>query len=347
MAADLDQQPAGADTGNAPAVPADPAAIAARDAELTEMAETDAPAYYYQDDGKLAREHLAIRQAQQAKDVADKSDPEQAEDDGVDVTDIDLDAPTDDGEEPAEGEEAETEEREPLEPWQPPEGQEVSELAKPHLEALDGIAADEKQRDKIIDVYQRMVEAQQVRLTEGDKVARVDLVKGLKSELGDEFKGFKQQFDESFNGLPGDLRAALRSARLPNGQALLMRPDVVRLIHQLGANPAATGQPQQDSRTAMQRELAEIDGLMSSNIDSYNYSKWRNTGVSPSDRRMQIMREMQEPTPKPTPQQLRSEEAELLDLHVRDPQVFEYSPNWRGTEKTAARRLYEIRQGRG
>ena len=39
------------------------------------------------------------------------------------------------------------------------------------------------------------------------------------------------------------------------------------------------------------------------------------------------------------------EEAELLALHANDPQVFEYSPTWKGTNKTAAARLVEIRKG--
>lgn len=48
------------------------------------------------------------------------------------------------------------------------------------------------------------------------------------------------------------------------------------------------------------------------------------------------------PEATPAPAAPAGEEAELLALHQHDPQVFQHSPTWTDTGKTAAERLYEI-----
>jgi hypothetical protein len=177
-----------------------------------------------------------------------------------------------------------------------------------------------------------------------DKTARTEMTQALKSEFGDGFNTFKDKLSASFKALDPDLRSALRDARTPDGRSLITRPDVVRLIHSVGTRQ---DRPQpQDRRAAMQAELTEIDTAMHEDVSSL-YRPFRNTGLSASDRKAQILAEMDNPTPKPSAAALRAEEAELLKLHQTDPSVFEWSPTWRGTGKTAAQRLYELRSGRG
>src|SRR5688572_24008452 len=84
-----------------PAVPAAPAAIAARDAELTALFESDPNRYSYEDGGKFANEHLALRQAQQRKS-GEQDGAEKVE--GDDLADVDVSAIDLNGEETGEGE---------------------------------------------------------------------------------------------------------------------------------------------------------------------------------------------------------------------------------------------------
>jgi hypothetical protein len=96
----------------------------------------------------------------------------------------------------------------------------------------------------------------------------------------------------------------------------------------------------------LQKELRDIDALMHRDIDEY-HRPWRSSGVSASERHAQIMRSLGPNAPaKPSAAALKSEEAELLDLHARDPQIFEFAP-WKRTGLTGAQRLYAIRSGRG
>ena len=344
--AQLDQQPA-TPAPTTPTVPTDPAGIAARDAELTALFESDKNRYQYEDGGRFANEHLAIKKAQQSKD-GEQQGADQAEGDdlnGVDVSDIDLDAPAD---EPGAGEEEEAEqEREPLEPWSPPDGGEISEVAKPHLASLDDIVSDpklsaEQKRNGILDAYHELINDQKARLAEADKVASKAAVEALGGK--EAYAPLLDSAKTVMKSWPKELRDAVRDARTSTGVRLALMPEFVRALASMGERQAAPNP--QDNRTAMQQELAEIDSLMATNIDAYNGSKWRNTGLTPSDRRMAIMREKDNPTPKPSASALRTEEAELLALYARDPQTFEYSPRWKNTGKTAAQRLYELRQGR-
>jgi hypothetical protein len=338
-----DATPAPAPDATPSTLPSDAAALAARDAELTES-------YYYSNDGALAREHLQVRQAQKAAEATAKAPPQPAEQaaDG-EIPDSDVDAIDLDGEEPAEAEEAEQAWQPRLKPWEPPDGQEIAEAARPHLEALDGIASDEGQRDKIIDVYQRMVEAQTTRLAELNKSARTEMVASLKAELGDGYADFKRNVDESFSSLPKELQSALRTARLPDGRLLITMPEMVRTISGLNGRQSSqhVPQPPQGSQASMQQELRDIDALMTRDIDEYRRPNWRGLGVSASERHLQIMRQLDNPDPNPaaTAAALESEKAALLKLRRDDPTMFSLG-SWRGG-RSAAERLAAIQAGRG
>jgi hypothetical protein len=258
----------------------------------------------------------------------------------------------DDGEAPAaEGEEAEQpEERAPLAPWQPPEGQEISEHAKPHLDALDGIATDEAQRDKLIGLYDQMVQAQTARLAQLNKAAKAELVASLKAELGDEFISFKREVDGAFRALPEELRSALRSARLPDGRLLMGMPEAVRMLHSLRDSQSrhhdwrADRANARDRTTMLKTELDELTALMNRDIDEFR-RPWKATGVSGSERVLQISRELM--SDGPAPQSAASAAAEmrrLEELKTRDPQMYQFG-SWPGA-RSPADRHFELRQRR-
>jgi hypothetical protein len=233
------------------------------------------------------------------------------------------------------------------------EGQQISEVGQELLDGLKSLAVEADmlpgQPEKVAKWYQAFLTGQQARLAEAERAAKADLVTDLKADLGDRFASFKTELDTAFKGLPPDLRAALKTARTADGLPLMVRADVVRLIHGLGQGQGQDSpqlQPQ-DSRTAMQAELQALDQMMLTDIGAYNRRGYRGRDISASDRKLEILREMEAPKAKPSVASLRGEEAELKALAASDPQVFEYSPTWKGTGKTAAQRLYELQTGRG
>src|SRR6185437_14565970 len=132
------------------------------------------------------------------------------------------------GEEPSAEDAEQPEEHTPLAPWQPPDGQEISEHAKPHLDALDGIATDEAQRDKIIGLYDKLVAAQVERLAAADEAATRAAVEAL---------GGKDAHAELINSAkavlttwPKELQRAVRDARTPDGRRLALLPEFVQAL---------------------------------------------------------------------------------------------------------------------
>jgi hypothetical protein len=258
---------------------------------------------------------------------------------------------TDDGEELAGEAEQPDEDRAPLKPWTPPDGQEVHEHARPHLAALDGIATDEVQRDRLVGLYNEMVQAQTARLAELSATTKAETVKALKAELGGDFAAYRGQVDDAFKALPSDYRAALKGARLADGRLLLSTRAGIDLLHRLGdrqtrhADWRADQVNSRDKRSMLQAELAELNAIRDRDISEL-HRPWRDTGMSGSDRAYAIMKELNGDAPKrPSASTLRSEEAELIRLYETDPQIFEYAL-WRDSGLTGAERLTRIRQGR-
>jgi hypothetical protein len=357
-----DTTPAAPAPDTTPAIPADPAALAARDAELTQTFESDPNRYNYENGGALANEHLEIRKAQQAAKAAGKADAKPAElapSDDLEIDGIDLDAPAGD----AEGEEGETTEADaPAADTVPDdasayapaeiEGQKWTEADQPILDEFRQVAHDagytQEQfatatrywKDRIASLKQAIKSRDETDTKSGREVLAKEFgTEGAKQAISD-IRGF---LDERVDP---DLARMIKTARTATGARLINSPPFLRLLHNLARSEGAGPQPAKDTRTSMQEELQSLDTLMRSDIDAYNGKLWRNTGKTASTRRLELMREISDEGPaKPSASDLRAEERELLRLRTSDPQMFMYG-DWRGTGRPAADRLYHLQMGR-
>lgn len=357
------------------AIPTDPAAIAARDAELTALFENDPGAYHYSDGGKLANEHLEIRKAQQAAEQAEGAD--------ADADDIDLDteaghAEATEADEPGE---VETEETEPHSPWpERPEDLDASdEKAVAEWKEKAGLAArDEYELPELeegqhyTDYGQALAEkvtalaydldispdqAQQLVL-KGDGILKA-LAESRDAEdnragskvLIEEFGGDRNAVKAHVTRaratlrevLPDGLGDLLLQSRGPDGRRLAFQPEFLRWASQLSATPAAT-QPREDRRVTIQRELDDLTALMHKDIDEFR-RPWRATGISGSERHLELMRELASDAPaKPSAADVRAEERRLVKLSQDDPALFQFG-SWPGA-RSPADRLHAIRMGR-
>jgi hypothetical protein len=87
---------------------------------------------------------------------------------------------------------------------------------------------------------------------------------------------------------------------------------------------------------------------MHTDIDAYRSKPWRLTGMTASERVLQLRRQIDNPDPNPaaTTAAREAEERELIRLRTSDPQMFVYG-DWRGTGRPAADRLYALQAGMG
>jgi hypothetical protein len=352
-----DTTPAAPAAAPAPtATPAPPADLVARDAELNALYESDEPKYRYSDNGALANEHLEIRRAL-AKGAEQTATEQSEDDDGIETDDVVLDAPVTDADDDKPGNEGSEPAAADLQwdaedyAYEAPEGQQVTEIGQQRIDAFAEFAHKSNMAPETFEAsinwYNNFIRQEQARLAEGDKAARAEVTKALKSELGDGFSSFRGELDATFKALDPELQAALRGARTPDGRSLMTRPDVVRLIHSLGKQqgPITTQPQQQDRRAVFQQELAEIDAAMNQDVANL-YKPWKATGKLATDYKLQLMRELgSEGPPRPSAADLRAETRELEQLRDRDPQMFSFG-SWPGA-RSPADRLHAIRMGRG
>jgi hypothetical protein len=333
-----DGTPAAPAPDTTPAPPTDAAAVAARDAELTALYESDPNKYAYAEGGRFANEHLALKKAQQPKGaITDEA------------ADGDLDLLADDGDDAGEGEEplAEEAEREPIAPWQPPDNAEVAEIAKPHLASIDDIVSNtkltaEQKRDGVLAEYHKLVAAQKLRLEEADKVATKASVEALGGK--DAYAPLIENAKAVMKSWPKELRDAVRDARTSDGRRLALMPEFVQALATMRqqANP----QQPQDRSNMLKAELQELNALRDTDIDKFMKRPWKGTSKSGSDRSLEIVRELSgEATGKPSEGDLQSEARALRNLRVSDPQMFMFG-NWKNSGRPGADRLAAIETGR-
>lgn len=172
--------------------------------------------------------------------------------------------------------------------------------AEPFLEAFHAQGLSQAAADALLETYgQRIVEIrQQVDQSDASsaKAAKVELARtwGGQEAVSENIETIKEFLaDES--RIPGDVATMIAEARAPNGQRLLNTPAFVELLYQAASRQ--TSQPSQAPRAGYvprpgyANERAEIMDLMTSDIDQYNYGNWKGSGVTPSARLLQIMRQ--------------------------------------------------------
>jgi hypothetical protein len=357
--------PAPAASTSTPAIPTDPAALAARDAELTALAETDLPRYRYADGGKLANEHVAIRRAQQAAaQEAEESEGDEPTD--VDAEAIDLDAPNEVAEEETD-EETEQGEVGEIEASSSDEAVGVDSYTPPAIDGVEwaddalkpiiGVAArhgvSEAALSEALTTYGEVIQQQQARLVEMDRAASKETTAALTERLGSKeaAETYVATAREAAALMPKSLREALKQARLPNGQLVAHMPELTEFLHNIASRPAQATKPfsirqPQGNREMLQEEARQLNELMRTDIDQYR-REWRGSGQTGSARLLAIRRELAAEGPtRPSQGDLDSEERALLRLRRTDPQNFAHG-DWNGSGRPGAERLVAIHEGRG
>jgi hypothetical protein len=131
----------------------------------------------------------------------------------------------------------------------------------------------------------------------------------------------------------GELGAALRAARLPDGRRLANLPELVHLLADLGkGRPAgsADATPERQSRATM-AERAELAKLLRADPQMYRFGSWRGKDQTPADRAEELR-------PKS------ARELELSEIMHRD--IGELHRRKNGFGQTLADELDELRRGK-
>ena len=330
-----------------PAVPSDPAALAARDAELTTLFENDPNRYHYEDNGRWANEHLALRKAAQPKGV-EQAETEQTEDDAS--TEADLlsdDDGADDGEGEADGDEAPETSVKPIGPGDDATDAELDAWRAEHgvpddptdysAPAIDGIEWDAEALSPILEAvhahnipqaavadalakYAERVKEQQTEIRQRDR----ENAKAVRAEFSEaEIAAVKS----AARAMPAELRKMLNTARLARRHQACepaRGPPTDRRGLRRHDRRGPSRDPNNRTRgTMLQAELAELHALRDRDISAY-WGKWKNTGISGSDRVLQITRELGAEGPaRPSAADLRAEQRELEQLSTGRADVFD------------------------
>jgi hypothetical protein len=147
----------------------------------------------------------------------------------------------------------------------------------------------------------------------------------------------------TLRGLPDGLGELLLEGRGPDGRKLAYRPEFLRWAAELGAKSGQPASQPRDSKMELRAELAELESLRDRDIDAYR-RKWRNTGITASDRALQIMRALEGTGPKsPSAAETHAELRDLERLRSSDPEVYEFG-SWRGGRSAAERHAEILRK---
>jgi len=160
----------------------------------------------------------------------------------------------------------------------------------------------------------------------------------------------------------GDFGKVLQQARGPDGRRLAYSPafwEWASSLHDTGATmeagDAAPRSNAADTRddAKLRKELADTNALLRSDRDAYHTELWRESGMTASDRNVQIRVELGKrasghrgPSEAQRQAAVAQEVKELQRLERVDPERFEYAP-WRNSKLTGVERLNQIaRAGR-
>jgi hypothetical protein len=233
--------------------------------------------------------------------------------------------------------------------YTPPDGQEFSEFGKASVGLLNEHCArngiDPEGRNGLLELYDQIRENQKAAFEVADKAAAKAAEKALGGKAA--YEPLVKSARAVLRAWPEPLRAAIEDARTSDGRRLALMPEFVRALADMGQR-RTTATPQ-DKRTTMhdlQAELADINAAMHADVANL-YKPWRATGKLATDRKLEILRQLNDEGPSgPTKADLAAEEREILKLKDRDFDTYRFG-DWNGTGRPASDRLLAIRTGHG
>jgi hypothetical protein len=139
--------------------------------------------------------------------------------------------------------------------------------------------------DAVVEKYQE----QRAAIVAADKTSAESTKAELREVWGGEEFRVNVDLIKSFleSEIPEALAEAIVTARAANGQRLVNDPSFLTFLLQ-----AARGESSMPSQTPsfVMSEEAELTALMHSDLDTYNFGRWRGTDQRPCDRLLELRR---------------------------------------------------------
>jgi hypothetical protein len=222
--------------------------------------------------------------------------------------------------------------------------------AMPYLESLHEQGASQGQVAAVMERYAVQMAAIETLNREAVPGVEAALVKewGSKEALAANVATIKAYLDNPKNVSP-DVARGIREARMPNGLKLANSPSFVKLLLSVAKGETVTQrQPSQATRSkgdAVSEEIVRLENLMADDIGAWHNKRWETSGVTASERYLDLMRLQAKTTEAPAVEvggpEVASEEAELESLMNSDISAYQSRP-WKNTGKTASDRAYEL-----
>jgi hypothetical protein len=217
--------------------------------------------------------------------------------------------------------------------------------AMPYLESLHEQGASQGQVAAVMERYATQMAAIETLNRDAVPMVEAALVKewGSKEALAANVATIKAYLDNPKNVSP-DLAKGIRAARMPSGLKLANDPQFVKLLLSVAKGQPVAAQPTQPRRDAVSEEIARLENLMADDIGAYNNKRWETTGVTASERYLDLMRQQAKSTEAPVVAvgpEVAAEEAELEALMQSDIGAYQ-NQLWKNTGKTASDRAYEL-----
>lgn len=131
-----------------------------------------------------------------------------------------------------------------------------------------------KQINGALNWYYSMAQMQEAEIAERNKAARAACEDELRAEWGGEYRGNLSTVSALLDGAPEGVKAAVLSATLPDGTALLNNPNAMRFFASVSReiNPAGVivGADGSAGTGGLEARIAEIEKVMATDRKAYN-----------------------------------------------------------------------------
>ena len=194
------------------------------------------------------------------------------------------------------------------------QGEEWTDADKPGLDKLLGRMheknASQAQVDAVLATYKEVIaEAKQIQADRIKAIDREDVTE-TRDILRHEYKPSLQILDRAFKDasfLPEDVGEMIKTSRMSDGRRLVNNAEMMRIIRDVAmwgisypeGVPGALvdfkpygdgGMLVGDQQAAANSEEQELINLMNTDIDAYNFKPWKTTGMTASQRLLEINR---------------------------------------------------------